>query len=353
MTWVHAPGPKTDLRVSQRAHRRSLGKLGPIPSLPSREGLVQLYATMLRIRAFEQRAWKAARDEEGLPIHPSTGHEAVATGVCSVLTKNDRVISNHRPFGHFIAKGGSMKALMAELFGKKDGVCRGLGGEMILSDPSIGFIISSMMVGACITIATGVALALKMKNEPGVAVCFFGDAASTNGAFHEALTMASLYKVPALFVCENNTYSTNSPAVEYMPTEMVSDRSSHYGFLSVVVDGTDVLAVREAAEKAVWHIKHRETPYFIEALVSRIGPHKQILVDSRTSDRTRYARMRDPLTRFRSSLVSEGLLSQEDVARLKRDVDKEVEAAVSFARSDKPLLASELSKYTYAKEDTQ
>ena len=200
MTWVHAPGPKSDLRVSQVAHREALKRLGPLHSPLSKVDLLYLYRTMLRIRAFEERAWKAARDKEGLPIHPSTGHEAVAAGVCSLLTRRDRVISNHRPFGHFIAKGGSIEALMAELFGKKEGVCKGLGGEMVLSDSSIGYIISSMIVGACITIATGVGLALKMSDSKALAVCFFGDAASTNGAYHEALTMASLYKVPVLFV---------------------------------------------------------------------------------------------------------------------------------------------------------
>jgi pyruvate dehydrogenase E1 component alpha subunit len=306
---------------------------------------------MLRIRTFEERAWKAARDGEGLPIHPSTGHEAVATGVCPLLLNEDRVISNHRPFGHFIAKGGSIRALMAELYGKSEGICKGMGGEMVLSEPSIGFMISSMIVGACITIATGIGLALKLKRSNHIAVCFFGDAASTNGAFNEALTMASLYKVPVLFICEINGYSTNTPAVEYMPTQMVVDRASTYGFPSAVVDGTDVLAVREAAQNAIWHIRRHGTPYFLEALVSRIGPHKQILVDSRTPERTRYARMRDPLTRFRSSLVSEGILNDATDSSMRQRVRKEVEDSVLFARQGRAVPRRDLPKYIYVNHD--
>ena len=347
MTWVHAQGPKADLRVSQEAHARALRKLGPLPKLPPTKGMLRLYETMLRIRAFEDRAWRAASKGEALPIHPSSGHEAIAVGVCSLLTRRDKVISNHRPFGHFIAKGGSLRALMAELFGKATGVCKGLGGEMFLSEPSIGFVLSSMMVGSCMTLATGVGLALKMSGSKSVAACFFGDAASTNGAFHEALTMAALYKVPVLFVCENNGYSTNSPAMEYMPTGMVVDRAKEYGFPAVAVDGTDVLAVRDATQRAMWHIAHNHTPYFLEALVSRMGPHKQILVDSRDEDRKTYARMRDPIVRFRASLLAEGMLTQSLDDAIKGRVGKQVENAVRFARRGAPLAESDLSRYLY------
>jgi TPP-dependent pyruvate/acetoin dehydrogenase alpha subunit len=347
LTWVHAPGRKADIRASQEAHSSALRKLGPLPKLPSTKEMLRLYEVMVRIRTFEDRAWKEARGGNALPIHPSAGHEAVAVGVCSLLTRRDRVVSNHRPFGHFIAKGGSQRALMAELFGKTTGVCRGLGGEMFLSEPSIGFLLSSMMVGACMTLATGVGLALKMSGSKSVAVCFFGDAASTNGAFHEALTMASIYKVPVLFVCENNGYSTNSPSIEYMPTGMVLDRAGGYGFPAVAVDGTDVLAVREATQKALWHIARNRTPYFIEALVSRIGPHKQILVDSRDEDRKASARMKDPIVRFRSSLFAERILTKSLDGAIRDNVNEQVEDSVAFARRGHPVPESDLFKYVY------
>jgi pyruvate dehydrogenase E1 component alpha subunit len=336
------------MREAQQAHRSAIKKLGPLPSLPSRAGLLRIFETMVRIRTFEEQAWKSALDGEGLPIHPSTGHEAIAAGVCSALQRGDKVVSNHRPFGHFIAKGGSMNELMAELYGRSTGVCKGLGGEMVLSDPSIGFVFSSMIVGACITISTGVAFALKAKASRSIAVSFFGEAATTNGAFHEALTMASLYRLPLLFVCENNGYSTNTPALEYMPTEMASDRASGYGFPTAVVDGSDALAVREAALRAIWRIKHGGGPYFLEALASRIGPHKQILVDTRTKERATYARMHDPIVRYRASLVSEKFLDGGTEDRIRRRVAGEVRDAVRFARKGKTLTRDELSGYLFA-----
>ena len=345
MTWVHSQPRRTNLKEAQAAHRRALSKLGPLPTLPSRRRMLELYETMIRIRTFEQQAWESALKGEGLPIHPSTGHEAIAVGVCSELSPDDRVVSNHRPFGHFIAKGGSTSELMAELYGKSNGVCKGLGGEMILSEPSIGFLFSSMIVGACITIATGVGLALKMKKSKSIAVCFFGDAAATNGAFHEALNMASLYRIPVLFVCENNGYSTNTPAVEYMGVDTVSELASGYGIPTTVVDGTDVLAVREATAKAIWHIGREGAPYFLEALTSRIGPHKQILVDTRTPDRTVFARMRDPITRFRAGLLAEGVLTERADKAIRNAAKKEIGEAVAFARRGRPLARKDLPGY--------
>jgi len=349
VSWKHALAKRVDIRQAQNVHGVILRRLGPNLSLPSRAEMLRTYETMIRIRRFEEQAWKSALSGEGLPIHPSTGHEAIAAGVCSLLKRGDKIISNHRPFGHFIAKGGSIRKLMAELYGKSEGVCKGLGGEMILSEPSIGFVFSSMIVGACITIATGVAFALRMQRSRSIAACFFGDAASTNGAFNEALTMAAVYKLPILYVCENNGYSTNTPAVEYMPTEMVSDRASGYGFPAAVVDGSDVLAVREAVQKGIWHIQHRHTPYFIEALTARIGPHKQILVDTRTPDRATFARMRDPITRFRATLVSEGTLNDKIEESIDRRVSREIRDAVAFARGGKPLQAEEMMRYVYSR----
>lgn len=346
--WSHGPPAKIDLKEAQRVHERTLRRMGVLPKLPSRQSMLRMYETMVRIRAFESQAWKSAASGEGLPIHPSTGHEAIAVGVCSLLRPDDLVVSNHRPFGHFIAKGGSTNELMAELYGRSSGVCKGLGGEMVLSEPSKGFVISSMIVGACITIATGVGLALKMKKSKSISVCFFGDAASTNGAFHEALTMASLYKLPVLYVCENNGYSTNTPAAEYMPTETVSQMAYGLGIPTAAVDGTDVLAVREAAQRAIWRIRQNGAPYFLEALTSRIGPHKQILIDTRTKDRATFARMRDPLLRFRASLLAEGFLDEKRDRSIQSKVEREIEEGVAFARGGKRLSVQELRRFAYS-----
>lgn len=344
MSWKHAQPRGQSIGAATDAHVAALRVLGGLPRLPSKQGMLAMYEKMVTIRSFEQRAWESARDGESLPIHPSTGHEAVAVGVCSSLRVRDMVVSNHRPFGHFIAKGGSLRALMAELYGKSTGVCKGMGGEMILSDPSIGFIISSMIVGACLTISVGVGLSLKRKSPGAIAVCFFGDAASTNGAFHEALMMASLYKLPILFVCENNGYSTNTPAIEYMPSETVSPRSSSYGLPSTVVDGTDVLAINDVMQKALQHVRQGSGPYFLETLVSRIGPHKQILVDTRPRDRAQLARMRDPISRFKASLRSEGILNPDTEREIQSRVRARIRDAVSFARRSRPLAGDAMKR---------
>jgi pyruvate dehydrogenase E1 component alpha subunit len=303
---------------------------------------------MIRIRAFETAVLENARKGASLAIHPYTGEEAVSTGVCSALRRQDKVVTNHRPFGHFISKGGSMNGLMAELYGKSNGVCSGLGGEMNLSEPKIGFLMSDMIVGACITIATGVALKEKMANTKNVVVCFFGEAASANGAFHEGLMMASLWGLPILYVCENNGYSTNTPAPEFLSNEIIAPRVAGYGMGTTVVDGTDVIGVRQRTEDALWQIRNGHGPCFIEAIVKRIGPHKQELVDSRLEDERRIARMRDPITAFRSQLMEERILSDSMDIRMKADAKAEVEEAIRFAEKGQRLTSEQAQRFVYS-----
>ena len=331
MAWKHSPViPKTPLSVAQSAHQKSI-RNEVHSTVPSPALMLRLYRNMVRIRAFETAVLENARKGASLAIHPYTGEEAVSTGVCSVLRTQDKVVTNHRPFGHFISKGGSMNGLMAELYGKSNGVCKGLGGEMNLSEPKIGFLMSDMIVGACITIATGAALKEKMDKTKNAVVCFFGEAASANGAFHEGLMMASLWGLPILYVCENNGYSTNTPAAEFLSNEIVAPRVAGYGMRTTVVDGTDVIGVRQRTEEALWHIRHGGGPCFIEAIVKRIGPHKQELVDSRSEDERRLARMRDPIKMFRAQLIGEKILTDTLDARMQAEVKEEVEEAIRFA----------------------
>ena len=308
----------------------------------------RLYRNMLRIRAFETTVLENARNGASLAIHPYTGQEAVSTGVCSALRRQDKLVTNHRPFGHFIAKGGSMNGLMAELYGKSNGVCKGLGGEMNLSEPKMGFLMSDMIVGACITIATGVALKEKMAKTKNAVVCFFGEAASANGAFHEGLMMASLWGLPILYVCENNGYSTNTPAVEFLSNEIVAPRVAGYGIRTTVVEGADVIGVRQRTEEALWEIRNGRGPYFIEALVQRIGPHKQELVDSRLEDERRIARMRDPIRMFRSQLIEEQILTDAIDIRMRADAKTEVEEAMRFAEKGQRLTSEQAQRFVYA-----
>lgn len=337
--------PSENLVKARETHSKSIESLGAPTILPSKEDMKFLYKTMLTIRLFEKQAWDSAKEGKSLSIHPYTGHEAISTGLCSLLKKTDKVIANHRPYGTYIAKKGSLNHAMAELYGKRTGVNAGIGGELYLSDPSIGYVTSDMIVGAGITIATGVGLSIKLQKSEDVVVCFFGEASTTNGAYHEAMIMAALYKVPVLFVCENNGYSTNTPAIEFMTNELVSSQAIGYGFPVNVVDGTDVLAVRDAGQKALWNIRNNKTPYFLEALVPRIGAHKQQLVEARPEDRILYAKMRDPIVKYRAVLEHNGILSSSEIEAIKTEVENNVSDAVKFAEKDRPLTIDELRYY--------
>jgi pyruvate dehydrogenase E1 component alpha subunit len=296
---------------------------------PTEEQLLSLYQEMLRIRTFEDEVLR--RKEQGLAIHSCAGHDAVAVGVVSQLTKGDLVVSNHRPWGHFLAKGGNFKESFAELYGKPEGVCKGLGGEMNLCKPEVGFVQSTMIVGACLTFACGVALAIKRGQNDRIAVVFLGDATSTNGAFNEALTMAATFKLPLLFVCENNGINGNTLASDYMPTELVIHRALGYGFPTNVCDGSDVLAVWETAQKAIEYVREKRTPYFLECLVARINYHKvPRFPDTRPPEVRRMARMRDPLPKLRNALYAEGILDSEKESRIKDIVHGELQEAIAL-----------------------
>jgi len=348
LAWKHSPViPKTPLSVAQAAHQKSI-KNATHSTVPSQTLMLRLYRNMVRIRAFETAVLENARRGASLAIHPYTGEEAVSTGVCSALRTQDKVVTNHRPFGHYISKGGSMNGLMAELYGKSNGVCKGLGGEMNLSEPRIGFLMSDMIVGACITIATGAALEEKMGKTKNAVVCFFGEAASANGAFHEGLMMACLWGLPILYVCENNGYSTNTPALEFLSNEIVAPRVAGYGMRTTVVDGTDVIGVRQRTEEALWQIRNGGGPYFMEVMVKRIGPHKQELVDSRLEDERRLARMRDPIIAFRAQLVEEKILSDPEDAKINAEARKEVEGAIRFAEKGRRLTSAQAQRLVYS-----
>jgi TPP-dependent pyruvate/acetoin dehydrogenase alpha subunit len=310
---------------------------------PTEEQMLSMYRKILQIRLFEREILSHG-EEEGLAIHSCAGHEAVAVGVCSQLTNNDLVVSNHRPWGHFLAKGGNLKESFAEIRGSPKGVCKGIGGEMGISKPEIGFIQSTMIVGACLTIACGVALSLKLsytwesdkdkwEKDNSVAVVFFGEGASTNGAFNEAMILAKTFKLPLLFICENNGLSGNTTSDEYLPTPLVTHRAVGYGFPSNVCDGTDVLAVWEAAQNAINYVRQERQPYFLECLVQRINRHKvPRMPDTRTPEIKRIARMRDPLLKFRTALLYEGILNGWNVSDINLDIEKEITEAIEFAK---------------------
>jgi acetoin:2,6-dichlorophenolindophenol oxidoreductase subunit alpha len=296
---------------------------------PSEATMLAMYRMMLKIRLFEEEILR--REKKGLAIHSCAGHEGVALGVSAQLRVTDLVVSNHRPWGHFLAKGGTLRESFAEIMGHPDGVSGGIGGEMGISKPAIGFIQSTMIVGAALTLATGVAFSIQQlqKDSGNIAVVYFGEGASTNGAFHEALTLAKLFHLPLFLVCENNGLSGNTPAAEYMPTELVVHRAQGYGIRTNVCDGSDVLAVWEAAQTAIEYVRKERAPYLLECLVARIYRHKiPRMTDVRSPEEKRMARMRDPLLKLRSALLAEGLMTELDEHESRKKIVTEIEAAM-------------------------
>ncbi len=214
--------------------------------------LLTMYRLMATIRAFDNRAVEEfhAGNIPGV-VHAYLGQEAIAVGVCTALRRDDKIVSTHRGHGHTIAKGADLKRMMAELFGRSNGYCHGKGGSMHIADFSVGMLGANGIVGAGMPIATGAALAAKLAKSDGVAVAFFGDGASNEGSFHSSLNLASIWKLPAIFVCENNHWAVAVPASYALSVSEVSARASAYNIPGVTVDGTDVLAVYEAAAQAV------------------------------------------------------------------------------------------------------
>ncbi|MBU4294151.1 MAG: thiamine pyrophosphate-dependent dehydrogenase E1 component subunit alpha [Actinobacteria bacterium] len=305
----------------------------------SKEMLLAMYGTMYRIRKFEEATekWYAAGLIPGF-VHLYIGEEAVATGVCSALGKDDYITSTHRGHGHLIARGGDVKLMMAELFAKKTGYCKGKGGSMHICDLSLGIIGSNGIVGAGLPIATGVGFASKMRGNGQVCACFFGDGASNRGTFHESINMASILKLPVIFVCENNLYGISGCVRETMNISDISIRATSYGIPGIKIDGNDVLAVYHTTRAAVEHARSGGGPILIEAKTWRQCGHWQGDPDNyRNPAECKAWLEKDPIERFEDIIIKKGIASKSEIKNIQ---DKEIEAinsAVEFAKqSPKP-----------------
>ena len=290
-----------------------------------------LYRTMFTIRTVEERLARSFM--AGLihgACHTYVGEEAVAAGVCAGLTDDDAVFSTHRGHGHALAKGVSPAALIAELYGRETGVSHGRGGSMHLFAPEIGLMGTSGIVGPCILQAAGAGYSAKLLGNGSVGVAFFGDGAVGNGAFHEGLNLAAIYGLPVLFVCENNLYATEVPFSYASRNPDVASRASNYGMPGIGVDGNDVLAVHEAASRAIRRARDGEGPTLIEARTYRTRPHAEGMSPTgvyRTGEEVAEWREKDPITRFKSRILSEGTLTESDLARIEADIRNEVDEA--------------------------
>lgn len=295
--------------------------------------LRELYRKMALIRAFEERV-KFLFLEGRMPgtIHQCQGQEAVAVGVCAALDAGDVIASTHRPHGHALAKGIGVEPLLHELFGKPTGCCRGKGGSMHVGDLAKGMIPAIAIVGGNVPLATGAALAFRMRGEPRVAVCFLGDGAVNEGAFHEAVNMGALWKLPVVYVVENNLYAASTPVRDSTALDRVSDRARGYGIPGVTIDGNDVLAVYRTARAAVARARAGRGPTLVDAVTYRITGHsRRDPCNYQPEEERRRALAREPVGRFAAVLRSRGAATSEDLARIRAEIDHEIEAAVVSA----------------------
>ncbi|MCY4080481.1 MAG: thiamine pyrophosphate-dependent dehydrogenase E1 component subunit alpha [Caldilineaceae bacterium] len=307
-----------------------------VDGMDQSEQLLSLYRQMLIIRYTEEQL--ARSHQMGLihgACHTYVGEEAIATGVCAHLRPDDAVFSTHRGHGHALAKGVSPREVVAELFGRATGCSQGRGGSMHLFKPEVGMMGTSGIVGPCILQATGAGYSFKLLKTDQVGVAFFGDGAVNNGAFHEGLNLASIWKLPTLFVCENNLYATEVPFAYSAGNPQVGNRGPAYGMESLTVDGNDVLAVYEAAEEAVQRARGGEGPTLIECRTYRTRAHAEGMRDAgyRTPEEVEEWKERDPITRYSEWLLENEEAGTETLAAIEAEVKETVVDAEEFARN--------------------
>lgn len=300
----------------------------------NKEQMLDLYRQMRTIREFEETVANFFSQGQ-IPgfVHLYIGEEAVATGVCANLEKQDYIASTHRGHGHAIARGSSVNKMMAEIFGKIDGFCKGKGGSMHIADIELGFLGANGIVGAGLPLATGAGFALKYMKKNGVAICFFGDAASNRGTFHESLNMASIQKLPVVFVNENNGYGISMSQARHQNIKDIADRASAYGMPGVVVDGNDVMAVYEAAEEAVKRARAGGGPILIECKTYRHHGHFEgDPTVYRTDEEVNAWKAKDPLPRFASRLQEMKMATEAEIKQIDLEVKKIIADAVEYAQ---------------------
>lgn len=319
--------------------------------------IVEMYKTMLKIRKFEQVAMNTFAEGK-IPgfVHLYIGEEAVATGVCANLKDSDYITSTHRGHGHILAKGGDLKFMMAELFGKATGYCKGKGGSMHIADANKGILGANGIVGAGHNIAVGAGLSAQYRGTDQVCVCFFGDASTNQGTFHESLNMASVWKLPVVFVCENNFYGISMSQNRHQAIKDVADRGVAYNVPGIVVDGNDVFAVYEAAKEAIKRAREGKGPTLIECKTYRHRGHFEgdPCVYKPTEEQEEWI-AKDPIPRFEKYLVENEILTEEKLKEVQNKVESQIDEAVDFANnSPYPELESVLEDvYTDIKEEVR
>jgi acetoin:2,6-dichlorophenolindophenol oxidoreductase subunit alpha len=315
----------------------------------SRDELKEALRKMILIRRFEEGAEESYT--RGLihgTMHLSIGQEASAVGSTMMLRKTDYITSTHRGHGHCIGKGADPKLMFAEFFGKEEGYCRGRGGSMHIADAESGNLGANGIVAGGIPIAVGAALAIKKQKRDDVAICFFGDGATNEGAFHEALNMAALWKLPVIFLCENNKYGMSVSTERSMAVADVATRAVGYNMEGVIVDGNRIEDVAEAVQVAITKARNGGGPTLVECKTYRIRGHSK-------SDRNRYRtkeeiedwKLRDPIGHFETELVAHGIATADEIAAINASVDAEIAAGIEFAKNGTDPSPDEVTRDVY------
>jgi len=300
---------------------------------------LDMYRTMVKIRGFETNVERLFLDGK-IPgfLHLYIGEEAIATGVCAVLRDDDYITSTHRGHGHCVAKGGNLKEMFAEIFGKRTGYCKGKGGSMHIAAVEKGILGANGIVGGGSTISMGAAFSAKYRGTDQVSVCFFGDGASNQGAFHEAINMASVWDLPVIYVCENNGFGMSVPQKHHQKVVNISDRAKGYGIPGVSIDGNDVLLVYETAKEAVDRARQGKGPTLIECKTYRHRGHyvgDPDLVRDKEVVR-KWIEERDPIQNFKQYLLKSGGFKDKDLEKVDKEVEGEIAEAIRFAE-ESPL----------------
>lgn len=304
----------------------------------SHDRLTEMLSRMLQIRLFEEKVFELY-GQNLVPgtIHLYAGEEAVAVGVCSALSPDDYITSTHRGHGHCIAKGADLKRTMAEILGKQGGYCKGKGGSMHIADFSIGMLGATAVVGAGMPIAVGAALSAKLRNSGQIVACFFGEGASNQGTFHESLNLASVWKLPVIFVCENNLYAMGTHQARIMKICDIADRAASYGIPGKMIDGNDVMTVYATASEAADKARAGEGPTLVECKTYRIRGHSRVdPAKYRPKDEVQEWLKKDSIARFKTRLTQNYSFSELELQKIEAKATQIVEESVRFAL-DSPL----------------
>lgn len=301
----------------------------------TKELKLKMLRDLITIRRFEERTIQMYQAGEfGGYLHPYVGQEAVAVGACAAIGSEDYIVSTHRGHGHCIAKGADLNKMMAELLGKATGYCKGRGGSMHIADTRLKMLGANGIVGGGIPISIGAGFSCKMRKKGEVVLCFFGDGAANNGVFHEALNMTAVFKLPVIFICENNLYAISMSSLDSVAGKDVGKRACAYGIPGYIIEGSDTIEVYDTVKKAAKHARDGKGPSLIEAKTYRFyGHHPNDPAEYRTKEESEYYKKeKDPVINFKDRLIKEKILTKKDITKMEEKILKDVESSLEFAR---------------------